>query len=394
VRLRGDGPRRVGGVLRDRLNVVEVFSGFVYLFTEAESPESPIETVPDGVAAAVDGMLAIPVATDIGPLRLSIELHDQPPPPVEAGEGEDVAVLTWRPLGRRIRLGDIVGTEVDGLRLSAGDAVLAVEVRCRGRDEAARAGAGGLEEPAEEIVIRLWPGPAAGLVARRSGFGRTLAGEAPLPSGHAALLGLGETVEVPVTYNGFYLRDEGVAAPWEWWESMVLAGARVNGLVSNLPGLARLDTGTQAGDVDLCVHAVGEQPATVADALTTVAGPGLPATADAVAVTHHTSGSVLIAGIEDNADHYRFVIPGGEVGLLVVAWNRDKAARRRRNAKTRERIDLVFWTGEAPGELIVQASSAFGREMAADAERIRQQLVRDEAVPPGRRPSGADPGRA
>jgi hypothetical protein len=54
----------------------------------------------------------------------------------------------------------------------------------------------------------------------------------------------------------------------------------------------------------------------VADALATVAGPGLPATADAVAVTHHTSGNVLIAGIEDNTDHYQFVVPEGEVGLL------------------------------------------------------------------------------
>jgi hypothetical protein len=85
----------------------------------------------------------------------------------------------------------------------------------------------------------------------------------------------------------------------------------------------------------------------------------------------------LVADIEENADHYRFEVPAGELGLLVVAWDRDKAARRRRNAKTRERIDLVFWAGEHPGELIIQAGSVFGREMAADAEGIRQQLEPD-----------------
>ena len=371
--------RIVGGVLRGRLDVVEVFSGFLYLFTEAEAPDPPIETVPDGVAAAVDGMLAVPVASDAGPLRVSVELHDQQPSPLEDGEGEDVAVLTWRPLGQQITLGDAVGTEVEGPALGAGDEVLAVEVRCRGRDEANHAGVGEIEEAVEEIVIRVWPGaaPAAGVVARRSRFGRGLAGERPLPSSPAAPLTLPETIVVPVYYNGFYLRDEGVAAPAEWWEAMVLAGARVNGLVSNLPGLVRVDTGTQTGDVDLCVRAVDRRPGTVADALAAVAGPGLPATADAVAVTHHTSGAILVADIEENADHYRFEVPAGELGLLVVAWDRDKATRRRRNAKTRERIDLVFWAGKHPGELIIQAGSVFGREMAADAKGIRQQLEPD-----------------
>jgi len=61
------------------------------------------------------------------------------------------------------------------------------------------------------------------------------------------------------------------------------------------------------------------------------------------------------------------------VGLLVVAWDRDKFARRRK-AKVRERIDLVFWAGELPGELVIQAASAFGWGEAADFESIRQQL--------------------
>lgn len=262
--------------------------------------------------------------------------------------------------------------------LGAGDEVLAVEVRCRSRDEADRAGVGEVEEPVEEIVIRLWPGPAPGrIVTRRSRFARGLAGEPPPPSGPVTPLPLGETVPVPVYYNGFYLHDEGLAAPWEWRESMVLSSARVNGLVSNLPGLARVSTGTQTGEMDLCVRAVGGQPATAADALATAAGvAGLPATADAVAVTHRTSGSILVADIEDNADHYRFAVPAGEVGLLVVAWDRDKAARRR-NTRARERVDLVFFAGEPPGELVIQAASAFGREMAADDERIRQQLERE-----------------
>lgn len=360
------------------MEVVESFSDFVYLFTEADSPEGPIEEVPDGVAAAVDGMLAIPVATDAGPLRVSLEWHDREPPPAEAGEGEDAEVLTWRPVGRRLRLGDTAGYEVDGLVLGAGHEVLAVQVRCRGRDEAHRAGAGEVEEPAEEIVIQLWPGPAPGLiVTRRSAFARALAGEPPPPSGPAAPLALGQTVPVPVFYNGFYIHDEGVAVPRDWRETMVLSSARVNGLVSNLPGLARVSTGTQAGEVDLCVRVAPGQPATAADALAVAtAGAGLPATADAVAVTHRTSGGILIADVEDCADHYRLAVPAGDVGLLVVAWGRDKAARRR-NAKSRERVDLVFWAGEPPGELIIQAASAFGREMAADDERIRQQLERE-----------------
>jgi hypothetical protein len=371
--------RTVGGVLRGRLDVVEKFSGFLYLFTEAEAPDSPIETVPDGVAAAVDGMLAVVVATDSGPLRASVELHDQQPSPLEDGEEEDVAVLTWRPRGQQITLGDTVGTEVEGPVLGAGDDVVAVEVRCRGRDQANHVGMGEIEEPVEEIVIRVWPGaaPAAGVVARRSSFGRGLAGERPLPSGPAAPLTLGETTVVPVYYNGFYLRDEGVAAPAEWWEAMVLAGARVNGLVSNLPGLARVTTGTQTGEVDLCVQAVNRRPATVADALAAVAGTSLPAAADVVAVTYDTSGAILVADIEENADDCRFKVPAGELGLLVAAWDRDKAARRRRKAKTRERIDLVFWAGEPPGELIIQAASVLGRVMAADVEGIRQQFEPD-----------------
>jgi hypothetical protein len=363
-------------VLRDRLEAVEHFADFVYLFSDAESS---IAEVP-GVAAAVDGMLAIPVATDTGPLRVSVELHDQQPPPLQAGEREDVEVFTsWRPLGRRLRLGDTCGNEVDGLALGPGDEVLAVEVRCRGRDEANRAGVGGIQEPVEEITVRLWPGPAAGgdTVTRRSGFARVLAGEPPPPSGPAAPLTLGETVVVPANYYGFYLHDEGVAAPWEWREVLTLSAARVNGLVSNLPGLARVTTGTQTGDVEVRVRALDRRPATVADALAAVAGPGLPATADAVAVAHHTSGAILVADIEEHADHYRFEVPAGETGLLVVGWDRDKAARRRRNAKTRERIDLMFWTGEVPAELVIQAGSAFGREMAADDASIRQQLERE-----------------
>jgi hypothetical protein len=364
-------------VLLDRIDVAEAFLDFVYLFTEAESPV--IEEVPGGVAAAVNGLLAVPVATDTGPLRVSLEWHDQAPPPLEAGEREDVAVLTWHPLGRQLRLGDTVGQDVDGLVLGAGGEVLAVEVRCRGRDEASRAGVGEIEEPVEEIFIRMWPGPALGgdTVTRRSVFACVLAGQPPPPGGPAAPLALGETVVTPVHYNGFYVHDEGVAVPWEWRETMVLCSAKVNGLVSNVPGLARVSTGTRTGGVELRASVVGRRPATAADALAAVAGPaGLPAAADAVAVAHRTSGTVLVADIEDNADHYRFAVPAGEVGLLVVAWDRDKA-RRRRTAKTRERIDLVFWAGDVPDELIIQAASDFGREMAADDEGIRSQLERD-----------------
>lgn len=368
----------IGAVLQRRMDVFEAFSDFVYLFTETDSPERTIEEVPSGVAAAVDGMLAVPVATDASRLRVSLEWHDREPPPLTAGEREDVAVLTWRPLGRQLRLGDTAGHEVDGFALGTGDEVLAVEIRCRNRDEASRAGGADVEESVEEIVIRLWPGPARGdFVTSRSAFARALAGEAPPPSGPRASLALGQTVPMPVYYNGFYLHDEGVAVPWEWRETMALSSARVNGLVSNLPGLVRVSTGTQTGQVDLCVRAVGGQPATAADALTTVAAAGdLPASADAVAVTHRTSGSILVADIEDSADHYRITVPAGELGLLVVAWDRDRAARRR-NARARERVDLVFWTGDPPGELIIQAASAFGRETAADDERIRQQLERE-----------------
>jgi hypothetical protein len=96
--------------------------------------------------------------------------------------------------------------------------------------------------------------------------------------------------------------------PWRWHEGMVLASARVNGLVSNLPGLARVEVGTRSGEVDVCVRVA--RPGTIADALAVVTGAS---------------------------------------GLLVVA----------------------------PDEQVIQARSAFGREMAADAEGIREQLARD-----------------
>jgi hypothetical protein len=365
-------------MIRAQLDAVETFMNFVYLWSEDDSSESVIEDVPDGVAAAMDGMLGVAVATDASPLRVSVELHDRQPPPVELAAGEDVAVLTWRPCGTRLRLADTGGLEVDGLTLGPGDGVLGVEVRCRGRDEASQAGVGELEEPVEEILIRLWPGPAPEerLIARQSSFGRMLAGEPPPPSGPAVPLALGETAVVPVSYHGFYLRDEEAPATWQVEEPADLTSALVNGLVSNLPGLARVKTGTQAGEVDLRVRVrvAGRQAATVADALAMVAGSGLPAVADAVAVTHHTSGSVLVTDIENCADHYRFEVPAGEVGLLVVAWDRDTAARQRRNAGTRELIDLVFWKGETPGEQIIQAVSTFGREMADTDESVRRLL--------------------
>jgi hypothetical protein len=182
---------------------------------------------------------------------------------------------------------------------------------------------------------------------------------------------------MPVSYHRFYLRDEGVPAPWEQG-TLELSAARVNGLVSNLPGLAEVSTGTPAGAVDLSVRAVDGHPATVSDALAAVAGPGgLPATADAVAVTHRTAGAVLVTDLKDHADHYQLAVPAGEIGLLVVAWNRDQAVQRRRKTKSRERIDLVFWAGETPGELIIQAASVFGQEMAEDAERTRRQLAQE-----------------
>lgn len=350
---------------------------FVYLWSEDDSSESVVEEVPNGVAAAMDGVLGVAVATDTSPLRVSVELHDQQPPPVALAAGEDVVVLSWRPGGTSLRLADTVGHEVDGLELGAGDSVLAVEARCRGRDEAASAGIGELKEPVEEIFIRLWPGPAPQekLIARQSSFGRMLAGEPPPPSGPAAPLGLGETVPMPVSYHRFYLRDDGVPAPWERG-TLELSAARVNGLISNLPRLAEVSTGTPVGEVDLCARVVGGHRATVTDALAAVAGPGgLPAAADAVAVTHRTAGTVLVTDLADYADHYRLAVPVGEIGLLVVAWDRDRAARRRQNAKTRERIDLVFWAGETPGELVIQAASIFGQEMAEDAERTRLQLA-------------------
>lgn len=368
----------VGGVLQARLNVTDTFFNFIYLFSEDDSSEFP-ETVPDGVAAAVDGVLAVPVATDAGPLRLSVELYDREPAPLPTVACEDVAVLAWRPAGRLLGLSDTAGSRDDWLTLGPGDEVLAAEVRCRGRDEANHAGVGEIEEPVEEILIRLWPGPpaAAGLITRQSAFGRGLAGEPPPPSGPAASLALGETAVVPVFYHGFYLHDESVPAPWEWRETMELSAARVNGLVSNLPGLARVSTGTQTGEADLRVQVVGHQPATIAAALAAVGGPELPGTADAVAVTYQTGGVILVADIEDNADHYRFEVPAGEAGLLVVAWDRDKAAQQWRNAKSRERIDLVFWAGQPPGELIIQVCSAIGRELAEDDQRIRDQLARE-----------------
>jgi hypothetical protein len=365
----------VGGVIRARLDAVEMFMNFVYLWSEDDSSESVIEEVPNGVAAAMDGVLGVEVATDTSPLRVRVELHDQQPPLVALAAGEDVAVLTWRPCGTSLRLADTVGHEVEGLELGPGDGVLAVEVRCRGRDEANQAGVGELEEPVEEILIRLWPGPASEdkLIARQSSFGRMLAGEPPPPSGPAPPLVLGNTAVIPAYYWRFYLRDEGVPAPWQLREPMGLGSALVNGLVSNLPGLAEVKTGTRTGEVDLRVRVVGRQAATVADALAVASSSGLPVAADAVAVTHHTNGNILVADTEDNADHYRFEVPAGEVGLLVVAWDRDAAARRR-NAETRELIDLVFWTGESPGEQIIQAASTFGQEMADTDKSIRQQL--------------------
>jgi len=47
---------------------------FVYLWSEDDSSESVIEEVPNGVAAAMDGVLGVEVATDTSPLRVSVEL--------------------------------------------------------------------------------------------------------------------------------------------------------------------------------------------------------------------------------------------------------------------------------------------------------------------------------
>ena len=124
------------------------------------------------------------VATDTSPLWVHVELHDRQPPPVELAAGEDAAVLTWRPCGTSLRLADTVGHEVDGLTFGPGDEVLAVEVRCRGRDEVAGAGAGELEEPVEEIVIRLWPGrpPAEGSSPGRAASAGCWPGSSRLPA--------------------------------------------------------------------------------------------------------------------------------------------------------------------------------------------------------------------
>jgi hypothetical protein len=81
-------------VIRARLDAVETFINFVYLWSEDDSSESVVEEVPDGVAAAMDGVLGVAVATDTSPLRVSVELHDQQPPPVELAAGEDVVVLS------------------------------------------------------------------------------------------------------------------------------------------------------------------------------------------------------------------------------------------------------------------------------------------------------------
>lgn len=68
---------------------------FVYLWSVDDSSESVVEEVPNGVAAAMDGVLGVAVATDTSPLRVRLELHDRPPPPpVALAAGEDVAVLT------------------------------------------------------------------------------------------------------------------------------------------------------------------------------------------------------------------------------------------------------------------------------------------------------------
>jgi hypothetical protein len=54
--------RIVGGVIRARLDAVETFMNFVYLWSEDDSSESVVEEVPNGVAAAMDGVLGVAVA--------------------------------------------------------------------------------------------------------------------------------------------------------------------------------------------------------------------------------------------------------------------------------------------------------------------------------------------
>jgi hypothetical protein len=130
-------------VLRGRLAVTNTISDFLYLHSGAEVSESLVETVPNGVVTAVDGILAVPVATDAGPLQLRVELHDRRPPPLPVGAGDDIATLAWRPLGNELGVTDTVGFGDGWLALGPGDELLAVEVCCRGRDEAATAGVGG-----------------------------------------------------------------------------------------------------------------------------------------------------------------------------------------------------------------------------------------------------------
>jgi hypothetical protein len=364
-------------VLQARLDIVGGFMGMLLLIAEDQETEAP-EWAPNGVAAVADGVIAVLVATDVGPVRAVVEVHDAEPPRGPLADGEDMAVLTWRPLGKRARLYDQNFSELGKwLALPAGRDLLGAEVRCRGREVAGAAGVGGVRgEPVEEVEIRLWPVDQAPeeLVVHGSGYFEYEGQPLPDPgTGPVRELAPGDRALVPMAYHAVWLHDEGVPLPPDWLGTMRARAARVNGLVSNLPGVVLLKVGAQIGTVDLGVHLV-EGDGSVAAALAVLSAGPLPKAADAVAVAHTTSGTVRVCDKDGGPDLCCFCLPAGRVGLLVVAWDRDGANRRRRKPVPPERVDVVFWTSDVPDEVVLQGASNFGRKVAADDVSIREQL--------------------
>ncbi|MGH9070907.1 MAG: hypothetical protein ACRDX8_07045 [Acidimicrobiales bacterium] len=375
------------------LGAIEVSDWTLYLLGD-EDADVEI-AMPNGVAAAADGVVSIFVGTDIGTLDVSVELREGAPGDVVIQDGDDVVEFAWRPVGDEVVLQTTSwALEVEPIMLLASpNGSYVVQVHSHNRDAVADL----LEVPEdfadrERLVIRIWPGdgPPERVLALQSRTARALwieaRGAPPNMEGDAApkevaLFPIGEAVAVPVSYHAFILRDEGFVVPSDFSDNLALSVAKMNTLVSNVPGHVRVTTGTERGEVNLTVRLV-DQMTTIHSRLEGLGNLGvvLGRDDDAVLVAHETSGKILLEGVGRECHFALPPLAAGRYAMLVVARGRDNAykASERRGAKAvtprLEEVLVVLWPDPArqvPDETVLQVLySEFARIMRFNDDSV------------------------
>lgn len=371
---------------------VAVSNWSLYLLGDLDANiELPIT---NGVAAAGRGIVSILVATDDGEVEVRVESHDGPPPGPVVEAGDDVVELSWRPGAEQVSWHTTFWEiEADPIPLPwSADGCYVVQVHTHNRD--AVDGLAKIPKKfanRERITIRIWPGrsPDERILALGSRLGRArwkeargrlpeVAQEAPRAISE---LVFGETIELSVAYNAFFLRDESFVVPTDFTEGLALSAAKLNGLVSNVNGSAIVRTGTGTGKLRLNVRL--ELSPVLSESDLAGIGIALGPKDDAVLVAHGTDGHMSVMVVDEVI--YRLpAIPAGRYGMVVVATGRDAADRapRRRSKATPPSIDegvtVVLWPDPehvCPEDLVLQNASKFAQIIIADAERIREQVA-------------------